>query len=243
MSTDAVELLVAIEERFGIEIDDVAASRVTTVGDLESLVLRRLSPPTSTSCLTLVTFYRLRSVLRRQYGLARSRVRPDAATAELIPLRHRRVAWRALAHALGLRLPELRRTAILENALLAGFIGSIPLAVVGGSLGAIPEHVAWFVGISALPALRLAYRVTKPLAVHLPETCGTVGQATGAILAMNFGRIAAERQSWSNDELRSALRATIVDRLGVAPHEVTREARLVDDLGVDQGSLPGMKFP
>lgn len=58
-------------------------------------------------------------------------------------------------------------------------------------------------------------------------------KVTQAILAMNFGRIAAERKAWSEQEVWHALQATLVDQLGVERDAVTRKARIVQDLGVD----------
>ena len=110
-------------------------------------------------------------------------------------------------------------------------LGAIPAAVIMRSLGVLSGSAAWAIGLGALPGLWLAYKMTAPLAVHLPASCATVGLATEAALALNFGRIARERQAWSEKELWDVLSRTVVERLGVDPAAVTRDARFVEDLG------------
>ena len=44
VSADIVNIVVAIEDKYGVEIDEDALSRVRTVGDLVTLVERKLAP-------------------------------------------------------------------------------------------------------------------------------------------------------------------------------------------------------
>jgi acyl carrier protein len=233
MGLDGVELIMAVDDRFAIAIGDDEASRIRTVGDLELLIHRKLPPAASEVCLSSFAFHRLRTALRRLFGIARSELKPQSSLADLLPREGRRRAWASLAENLNWHLPDLCRNRILEGGLLAGFLSVIPVAIVSTRLGFIPKPIAWVVGLAVLPGQWVAYRVTRPLAVHLPAQCRTVGQATQTVLAMNFGRIAADRQSWSEEELWRSLCDTVVDQLGVDPDSVTREARFIEDLRVD----------
>jgi len=233
MGLDAVELVIAVEERFAIAIDDAEAAEVRTVGQLEKLIAKKLVRRNSEACLTSFVFYRLRSALRQLFGVARAQVTPKASLGSLLPKERRRDAWAILACALGWRLPELRRNRTLQSAMLLVFLVPIPVAIVAGALGLVSKTVVWAVGLAALPGLWLAYIVTVPLAVNLPAQCATVRQAAEAMLALNFGRIARDRQSWSDEELWNMLRKTIVEQLGVNPAKVTRDARFIEDLGLD----------
>lgn len=233
MGLDSVYLLLAIEERFSISITDDEASSVRTVGDLERLVRQKLEPRASKACLTSFTFYKLRSVLRQQFGVARSQVTPTASLDDLVPRQRRQVAWAQLGTALGWRLPPLRCRPAVDNALLALFAGTVLMAVVSGAFGLTSKLTAWVLGLASVPCLWLASKVTAPLAVHLPNRWETVGQASEALLASNFWRIAEERQSWSANEAWVAVRNTIIEQLGVDPTTVTREARFREDLRID----------
>src|SRR5664280_544509 len=60
MGLDAVELVMAVEEKFGISISDEEASNAPTVGDLEKLVRARLEIADADSCLSQRAFHLIR---------------------------------------------------------------------------------------------------------------------------------------------------------------------------------------
>lgn len=60
MGLDFVELVMAIEENFGIMIPDEEAGRVETVGDLYKLVISKMQQTSDKRCLTSAAFYRIR---------------------------------------------------------------------------------------------------------------------------------------------------------------------------------------
>ena len=79
----------------------------------------------------------------------------------------------------------------------------------------------------------ILYQGTKPLAVMFRREFATVGGLTKCILQENFGAISDDCQRANAKEAWNALRAIIVEQLGVRPDDVTKEARFVEDLGVD----------
>ena len=80
MGLDAVELIMLIEEEFGVDISHDEASQVRTVGELAGLVLAKLEvDPSSTLAAThLDSLYRL---VARQLGVPLSAITPDAHLA------------------------------------------------------------------------------------------------------------------------------------------------------------------
>ncbi len=130
-------------------------------------------------------------------------------------------------------MPELRRPKVLETSLGVGFLLAVTVAIIGGAGGFLPVTAWLTIGLGAWPTLWLCYRATTPLAVRIPAQCLTVGNATEAILALNFAKIAEEREAWNDREVWNALRDTIVGQLGVKPEAVVRSARFVEDLRVD----------
>ena len=76
MGLDAVELLMAVEEEFGIDISDAEAECTRTVGELHALVVGKLSPTQPRE--GDIIFDRLKIVICQQLGVQEDRVTPDA---------------------------------------------------------------------------------------------------------------------------------------------------------------------
>ena len=78
MGLDSVEIILAAEEEFGIEIPDADAARMITVGDLQAFIVvesRRLGRPDRDAD---DIFARLRAIICRQLGVKPEAVVPAA---------------------------------------------------------------------------------------------------------------------------------------------------------------------
>ena len=78
MGLDSVEIILAVEEEFGLEIPDAEAARMITVGDLQAFLvveLRRLGRPGVDAD---AIFERLRGIICRQLGVQPDVVMPAA---------------------------------------------------------------------------------------------------------------------------------------------------------------------
>lgn len=78
MGLDGVELVMAVEDRFGVKLRDSECSRVRTVADLAALVIAHLSRPSASSCPSAKAFYDLRLLLGSEGDVPRGKVRPGA---------------------------------------------------------------------------------------------------------------------------------------------------------------------
>jgi acyl carrier protein len=79
MGLDTVELVMAVEEEFGIQIPDAAAEKMFTVGDLHAFLiseLRRLERHDSNGSRI---FERLREIICHQLGVKPAVVVPEAS--------------------------------------------------------------------------------------------------------------------------------------------------------------------
>ena len=106
MGLELVELVMAIEDAFGLTIPDDEASRLETVGQVTDYVvacLRDRAGPPAGPCPSARTFYRLRRELTTRLGVPRPAVRPGRPIGELIPAGFGRWRWPAVARAVGLR--------------------------------------------------------------------------------------------------------------------------------------------
>jgi Acyl carrier protein len=101
MGLDLVELVLTLEEHFGVRLGDEDLSQAETVGQLCGVVLAAL-PQTGGSCWTARAFYRLRRETRPD-------LRPDS---QLSAVASGMKGWRTIAKRTGLsrRLPAEART-------------------------------------------------------------------------------------------------------------------------------------
>jgi len=104
MGLDPVELVLAWEDSFGIQISDAEAERMFTTRQAAECIYERLrSPgPEDRGCLSLRAFNRLRRAFLDE-GVPRATVRPDARVTTLLPSRHRRDILSAVCQRAGLQ--------------------------------------------------------------------------------------------------------------------------------------------
>ena len=125
MGLDTVELVMEVEERFGIELpDEELELDIRTVGDLEQLISRRYSEKCSTTdCNSQKAFYRLRKALVEELGLERKQIKPDTPTEEVFPEASRIDTWTKISKKAQVEFPDLRYPSIYYN-----IIGTLTIA-------------------------------------------------------------------------------------------------------------------
>jgi hypothetical protein len=243
MGLEGMDLLLCLEDRFGICLNDGEALSVQTVGQLHALVMGKLKERRSRTCLSSAVFYRVRRVLSAEIGVPRRHVRLDTSTEFLLPEEVRPRAWQHLGTALELQLPGLHRPDWLRDfppivqryltiVLCALFVGVVvlPLLALGAFAGPSPGPLAClacplvFFGMFAV--FSLYDRLSAPYAVGVPKECATVRGLVQAILQRNYARLAAEYQSINEDEVWQALCAIVGQAVDVDPDNLTPETRL-----------------
>jgi len=165
MSLDSTELVIEIENSFGLTIPDRDAEGMRTVGDIIRYIYARVGNQPRTSCRTAHMFYRLRRKLVEIASVPRSDIRPKAHWGALIPAWKRRRTWREF-RAAGFGLPELRvsRRVFVMSAIF----------VLVATFGLAWELHSWLGLLLVLPLMLLAWLLTRPLAVH-PYPYVTIG--------------------------------------------------------------------
>jgi acyl carrier protein len=231
MGLDSVELIMAVEEAFDVEIADAEAEQVRTVGQMYALIVSKLAPSRSQRCMSSVLLYRTRRALIGLHDLPRRSVAPSTPMDRLLPARRRREHWRDLGYVLGAPLPELElspRTSRLLSLLNLAVLFSCLTAF---RLYSLPFAAGYLV--ACLYLLRAARRAAASFAVQLPADCATVGGTVKAILRRNYAEPLPGRRNWHPNEVWETLRRVVVDQLDVPPETVTPDADFVHDLGAD----------
>ncbi len=93
MGLDAVELVMAVEEKFGISITDEEATKTLTVGDLKQLIRGKLDVADADGCLTQRAFHLIRKNATAEFDILRRNLRPDTPLETVVPQSARRESW------------------------------------------------------------------------------------------------------------------------------------------------------
>ena len=102
MGLDLVELVMRLEDEFGIEIPDRDAECLTTPRKVADYLCSRIELVSAAHCITAREFYRLRSAMQR-LGVARGNIRPELQFADVSPLVERTRSWFELGVTMGAR--------------------------------------------------------------------------------------------------------------------------------------------
>ncbi len=106
MGLDSVELIISVENKFGIRIPDAECEQIYTVQDFADSVYQRISISPSEKCLQQIVFYRFRKAFEK-LSYKKTSLKPDTKISELFTQSELKTNWIKLATEMGLKLPEL----------------------------------------------------------------------------------------------------------------------------------------
>lgn len=93
MGLDSVELVIACEDAFGVQISDVEAACVITPADLVQLMIEKVRPSREGPCATHRAFNQIRTALAAAFGVERSWVGTRTPVDHVLP---RGPSWEVL---------------------------------------------------------------------------------------------------------------------------------------------------
>jgi acyl carrier protein len=175
MGLEGVEIIIEIENEFGIAIPDKDVERIMTIGGLAQYVEERLGGsdtlPAQAVCPTSRAFYALRRTMISVLGADRAAIRPSVRLRRLIPYAVRRRFWIEMETA-GFRSPPLTVPSGVQLAVIA-LAGAVGVLLMGGMLkyGWSPTIFVLWIPLSCLIAVYILRRSNS----FLPASCVTVG--------------------------------------------------------------------
>lgn len=250
MGLDVVELVMEIEDEFGIQITNEDFPKAATVGDLRDLVAVKLSvkegwepPKQSSFCPSAALFLWLRKGLRTALDRPDLRLRPSERLDGYLPSMSRRKDWSRWQTACELYLPALQHRPWLEAlpltgtllALLSSLIGGVVLSLTGQADAAFTLMVFTPLNSLVVGMILLVLREALPRR-HLPP-----GLATFAELVRTIGPL--DWQQWQTlkqigpaerrEEIWRRVQKIVSKQLNIPIPEIQPESRFVEDLGCD----------
>jgi len=229
MGLELVELVIEVEETFGIIVSDEAAPQLQTVGQFYSYILECRRQTQQHGCPTGHVFRDARRVLTETASLPRQAIRPSTELKTILPPRIRRRVWKRLQQEAqgrlrGLRLPFRLGPVLAGGCLVAGVVGAAMIVPLVGF-----AHAMVLGGTALVAMLLVTFLVTRPFAIAFPHGVATVGDAARATLPLGYE--VAVKQQMTDEEVWEKLQKIVADTLGVKVEKVTPSARFVEDLG------------
>ncbi|MDH5761730.1 MAG: acyl carrier protein [Nitrospinota bacterium] len=233
MGMDIVDMVLDIEERFGISLPDVECQNVITVDDCYQLVLSKLDKADQTKCLTSATFYRIRRVIADTLGVDKRTLKPDTPLQDLLPVETRRTLWASIGQRLVLQLPELGRSPGWEPILIGVPLLSliVPLVLAAMDILEMGEFVA--IAASGIFVTWVLARATEPLKKYFHPESLTLGALTKTVLALNVGSLSSNQEGLSKNDVYTILLEIIADNTGLSADEIKPHHAFIDDLRMD----------
>lgn len=231
MGLDILELVIAVEDEFDIDLPAEEWWRFETVRDLAIYLTRE----DSQVCRHLPAFVQARRALMQVCGVPRSSIRVESSLNELLPAHCRPQQWASLSAALEVELPSLVNShrhfaaagvgiAVLTMSCILLLPDAFAPAI--AAIGGTAILVLMAPGIGVLPR-------PMPREFDLPRP--TVGELTRCIARQQAFLEWHRRRSLSQPtaETYARLRAVIRRVLNVPEHQIHPGSRFIEDLGAD----------
>ena len=93
MGLDYVELIMAVEEEFGIQIPDHKAEKLTTVDKAYDYLKRELKAMPPENCLRQKLFFKFRRALIDNYGIDRKDITLQSKLGDIVEIKDLKQGW------------------------------------------------------------------------------------------------------------------------------------------------------
>jgi acyl carrier protein len=229
MGLDGVELVMAIEEEFGIQVPDEDAQNIGTPGQFADYVMARVRTDGSKNnavCLSQNSFYILRSALMRVFGVPRNQIRPDTPLRDIFgeqPEKNWKMFKQVLAEK-GFRCPALQPADWFLIALMLG----IPATVTAGlGFAGMPGWILPIVFIIMVLLTGFVHvKVVPDMIVSEPIKFETVASLVPYV-------VKTKQEVWTRESVLRTIFLITSEQLNIPLENIKEDSHFVKDLGVD----------
>jgi acyl carrier protein len=229
---DSVELIMDVEDVFGISIPDKDAEKLHTPGELTAYIVQRIGAGpdgTGCRCTGASAFYRARLLLIEHFHVDRKTVTPGTLVDHFLPTDQpaRRDAWRQLEQKLGIRLPKLDHSRRVKN-----IVGSVGMLLVITGIALAPVLIAHRRLAAVIPLGLICLGALFPLlirtffwlhATYVPRGYETVGKLSSLMKGGEIDRLRQKKGGWTRHEVWEFVQWSAARSARIAPASVERD--------------------
>jgi acyl carrier protein len=218
MGLDGVELVMALEEGFGVKIADAEAEACFTPAAVIDIIFSKLRASDHRVCVGQRAFYLLRKALTQRLGIPRSKVTLGADIRTFTAGRLEKEVWQHLKAAVQARSwPALTRPKWM-----VGGLWLLALSTFGVLL--LLLHWAAAAMCAVLVAV-VAVRITQPFRSQIPIRYSRVRKL------VPFA-ITSDAIAWTREQVAVLVKKLVVENLGIRADQYRENAHFVNDLGM-----------
>lgn len=227
MGLDGVELVMALEEGFGVDLDDDKVFEAVTPRKIGDLIFSKLRTTDQAVCQTQRAFYILRRGFVRTLNLKRADVSLDMRFRSLVPAEKEREVWPRLQAAVAARhWPQLSRPVWMTRLATACSLAVLALAVVVSFRLHWGLTIGLFMGTPlAIAFAILASRLTTPFRQYIPARLQTVRDLVP--LARTSDSV-----TWTREQVSTLVKQLVMEQLGVPESTYAEDSHFIDDFGM-----------
>jgi len=228
MGLDSVELVMEMEEAFGVELKDDEVVKTVTPRMVGDVIFSKLQATDERICQTQRAFHIIRRAFRQLFVLQRKSMTPDMEFRKLIPRPKEKEIWPQIQSAVAARSwPELVRPEWMSRLITAvGFaiFVAIIYAVAQTSLGIT---LGIFAGIVITVVFGIiAAKITRPFQVYIPSRYKRIRDMVPYAVTSDYVR-------WTREQVSDLVKQLVMEQLGIHESKYTEDSRFVEDLGMD----------
>jgi len=218
MGLDGVELVMSIEESFGVTITDAEAEACVTPAAVIDLVFRKLRASDERVCVSQRAFYLLRKGLTRTLGVSRWKVDLATDIRSLTTRRSEREVWDNLRTDVQARSwPALARPRWLTVSM---WVLSL------GTFFALTALFHWAVAVACAGLVAyVAGRLTRPLRSRIPVRYSRLREL------VPFA-VTSDGISWTREQVATLVRKLVIEQLVLRDEQYREDAHFVKELGM-----------
>ncbi len=233
MGLDSVEILMDVEDAFGITIPVQAVEKIVTLADLYETVWHLVNSKLTHACISSTFFYRIRASLLQEFNHSKNDITLTSRMDSLIPRKDRRRVYQYWQESLKLELPKLvlppsiKKSLFFANRILFG--GGLVLSVL---LFWRYEFSAWIflLPVLGIGSIRLLEKLLDPWRVVFNEE--SLQLFIQQVLLLNYAGFVAT-EGITRLEMIKIINAIIVKITGIKLDELQSHQRIGHDLGID----------
>lgn len=109
MGLDSLDLLMSVEQHFGISIPNKEAEGILTINDFTQAVKKRVKHNPNSLCKSQLLFYKLRRYVVNRFGFPHQEFTPQTLINDFLPETNRLQTWSKMSAHFNMKFPPFNR--------------------------------------------------------------------------------------------------------------------------------------